>query len=148
MSVKESYRKHEQKRVDSMTEKELLTRYGKMTDMQKIEALHDVLKNSSGTGNDMLQTLIEQDYPQFTSVDIADVENEWVLFRENEEHGHNHEYITFTQPSAFADGVTPYLLVSEPSPMRVPNETVQHSTKSSRQLWDELIQDGWRLEKE
>ena len=145
MSVKDRLKKHEKNRVDTMTEQQLITRYGKMSDMQKIEALYGVLKHRNGQ-HDRLQQLIEQDYPQFTSVDIADVANEWVVFRENEEHGFNHEYITFTQPSAFGEGVTPYLLVSEASPMRVPNTSVQHSTDSARQLWDKLMKDGWRRE--
>ena len=141
--IKDRLKKHEQKRVDTMTERQLITRYGKMTDMQKIESLYDVLKSHS-VRHPMLQQLIEQDHPQFTATWIR--ANEWVVFRENEDHGFNHEYITFTRPSAFGNGVTPYLLVSEASPMRVPNLSVQHSTDSARQLWDSLMSEGWRLE--
>jgi len=77
---------------------------------------------------------------------FKDVKNEWVVFRENEDHGFNHEYITFTQPLIVAEGVTPYLLVSKASPMRVHNETVQYSTQSARQLWAHLMVEGWRQE--
>ena len=77
---------------------------------------------------------------------FKDVKNEWVVFRENEDHGFNHEYITFTQPLIVAEGVTPYLLVSKASPMRVHNETVQYSTQSARQLWAHLMKEGWRQE--
>jgi len=145
MSVKKDYKAHEQKRVDTMTERQLITRYGKMSDLQKIKALYEVLKRTVGK-HDRLMQLIEQDYPEFTIVDINDVESEWVVFRENEDHGHNHEYITFTQPSSFGAGVIPYLFVSKPSPMRVHNETVQHSTERAREYWNELMKEGWRLE--
>jgi hypothetical protein len=142
--ITETHRKQALARVQQMTDRQLSTRYGKMSDKKKIEAFYSVLKDEKR--NDVLQQRIAQDYPEFASVDIADVANEWVVFRENEEHGFNHEYITFTQPAAFGNGVTPYLLVSEPSPMRIPNESVQHSTESARELWDSLMKDGWRIE--
>ena len=142
MSVKD-YKAHEQKRVNTMTERQLITRYGKMTDLKKIKPLLEVLRSCNT--HDRLRQLIEQDHPELTIVNIGDVKNEWVVFRENEEHGFNHEYITFTQPMV-DNRATQYLLVSKASPMRVHNETVQHSTQNARQLWAHLMKEGWRQE--
>jgi len=144
MSVEDRCKAHEQDRVNTMTERQLITRYGKMTDLKKIKALFEVLRTRNN--HDRLQRLIEQDHPEFTIVPFTTVATEWVVFRENENHGFNHEYITFTQPACFGAGVTPYLLVSKASPMRVHNETVQHSTQSARQLWAHLMKEGWRQE--
>jgi len=147
--ARKKYIEHEKKRVQNMTDDILETRYGRMKDPEKIRAFHQVLTETKR--NEYLRRRIERDHPkmglkQTKLSDIADVKNEWVVFRENPEHGFNHEYITFTLPAAFGEGVTPYLLVSKASPMRVHNETVQHSTDIARQLWDKLMKDGWRLE--
>ena len=113
-----------------------------MNNREKIEAFHQALKDENR--NERLRKRIESDHPEMALGDAkVEHENEWVLFRENENHGFNHEYITFTQTRL---DLIPCLLVSEPSPMRVHTDTVRHSTESARQLWDQLIKDGWRLE--
>jgi len=144
MSVTSRILEHEKNRVKGMQDGQLDTRYGKMNNREKIEAFHQALKDENR--NERLRKRIESDYPEMALGDAkVEHENEWVLFRENENHGFNHEYITFTQTKCSA-GLLPCLLVSEPSPMRVHADTVQHSTESARQLWDQLIKDGWRLE--
>ena len=138
MSLKSDYYNHELNRVQSMSEDQLHTRYKKMSDMKKIEALHKVLVDTDMCPS--LQMAIEGDHSYLTPP--SGKSQEWVLFREVPEHGHNHEYVTFVLP----DGVTGYLLVSGPSPMRVPKETVQYAIEDARVMWDKLIKEGWRLE--
>ena len=138
MSLKSDYYDHELNRVETMSEDQLYTRYGKMSDMRKIEAFHKVLMDSNLYPS--LQMTIEGDHPHL--VVRRGVPQEWVLFREVPEHGHNHEYVTFVLP----EGVENYLLVSGPSPMRVPKETVQYAIEDARVMWDRLIKEGWRLE--
>ncbi len=142
MSVTSRILEHEKNRVKGMHDRQLDTRYGKMNNREKIEAFHQALKDENR--NERLRKRIESDHPEMALGDAKiEHENEWVLFRENENHGYNHEYITFTQTRL---DLIPCLLVSEPSPMRVHTDTVRHSTESARQLWDQLIKDGWRLE--
>ena len=140
MSLKSDYYDHELNRVQSMTENQLYTRYGKMSDTRKIEALHKVLMDTNLYPS--LQMTIEGDHPHLTPP--SGKSQEWMLFREVPEQwgGQNHEYVTFVLP----EGVENYLLVSGPSPIRVPKETVQYAIEDARVMWDRLIKEGWRLE--
>ena len=137
MSLKSDYYNHELNRVQSMTENQLHTRYKKMSDTRKIEALHKVLMDTNLYPS--LQMAIEGDHPKLAEMDSS---KEWVLFREAPSWNGDHEYVTFVLP----EGVENYLLVSGPSPMRVPKETVQYAIEDARVMWDRLIKEGWRLE--
>ena len=138
MSLKSDYYDHELNRVQSMTENQLHTRYRKMSDTRKIEALHKVLMDTNQYPS--LQMTIEGDHPHLV-VRLPHPPQEWVLFRASE-LGTKYEYVTFVLP----EGVENYLLVSGPSPMRVPKETVQYAIEDARVMWDKLIKEGWRLE--
>jgi len=121
-------KQHEQDRVASMTDRQLSTRYGKMSKPEKITCFYEELKKQGR--NDLLQTRIAQDMGFDTASHSITHPTLGKMIFEPDGEVVRIRYYNGATHKGLKDG-------------KMTTEDSRTGIKRARTIWDEKIEEGW-----
>jgi hypothetical protein len=133
--TEQKIRRHEIDRVSKMSDRQLSTRYGKMSDKKKIEAFYSVLKDEKR--NDVLQQRIGQDYPELVHTVVDQHSKVHIIVHPAHDDGME---VCFSEIRNEKNGPAVSVIITFADGKRQ-TETVE----DARIIWDKHMNTGWRL---